>query len=310
LNLLFFGLGSIATKHIKVIKMLYKEANLYAFRNSKNGSNIEDVKNLYQFDEILKKDWSAVFITNPTSKHIDTINKILKFNVPIFIEKPISNNLDGIDILKKINENQIMTYVGCNLRFLDCLVYTKKNIINKFPQKIEEINIYCGSFLPDWRNQIDYKSSYSSIKELGGGVHLDLIHEIDYLYWFFGQPKKSSFVLKSNSNLKISSADYANYIIEYDNFCVSLILNYYRRKSKRMMEIVYDEFIINVDLLKNEVRMDNKLIYSSNQTFFETYVKQMKYFMDFIKQTDNSSINNAEDAFSVLKISLSNELKQ
>ena len=36
----------------------------------------------------------------------------------------------------------------------------------------------------------DYKKSYASKKELGGGVVLTCIHEIDYMYWLFGDIKE------------------------------------------------------------------------------------------------------------------------
>ena len=43
----------------------------------------------------------------------------------------------------------------------------------------------CHSYLPQWRKK-NYKKSYSSNAKLGGGVSLDLSHEIDYIQWIFG----------------------------------------------------------------------------------------------------------------------------
>ena len=44
-----------------------------------------------------------------------------------------------------------------------------------------------SSYLPDWHPYENYKESYAAKKELGGGVVLTSIHELDYLYWLFGK---------------------------------------------------------------------------------------------------------------------------
>ena len=50
--------------------------------------------------------------------------------------------------------------------------------------KVFNINIISNSYLPKWRKR-DYRTSYSSSKSQGGGVLLDLSHELDYLTWIF-----------------------------------------------------------------------------------------------------------------------------
>ena len=69
-------------------------------------------------------------------------------------------------------------YIAATLIGLGLIIPIYNNF-NSHSSEINEVNVYCGSFLPDWRQGEDYKKSYSANPELGGGVHLDLIHEID-----------------------------------------------------------------------------------------------------------------------------------
>src|SRR5690606_14944767 len=126
-----------------------------------------------------------IIISNPTFKHKETIVNLLPLGLPLFIEKPLFDKLDGEFLLHAIKEKNLITYVACNLRFLDCLKFIKDFILGK---RINEVNIYCGSYLPDWRQGVNFREIYSANKDMGGGVHIDLIHEIDYANWIFGNP--------------------------------------------------------------------------------------------------------------------------
>jgi predicted dehydrogenase len=221
----------------------------------------------------------------------------------LFIEKPAYLGLDILDIVNLAAKSEIHTYVACNLRFLDSIIYIHNKLDSVPFRRINEVNSYCGSYLPDWRPGNDFRKNYSSISELGGGVHLDLIHEIDYLYWLFGVPVKIFSYFQSNSTLGISSCDYANYILKYKDFCASIILNYYRRDAKRSLELVFDDETWVVDLLKNEVRSNDKLLFTSNQRISDTYDTQMLYFINSIKSKDQT-FNTLQDAYNVLKICL------
>ena len=99
----------------------------------------------------------------------------------------------------------------------------------------------------------DYKKVYSTNGAMGGGVHLDLIHEMDYALWLFGEPSSIKSTLRSSSRLYIDAIDSANYTLIYDNFVVNIVLNYFRKDTKRNCEIVFTEETWNVDLTKNTI---------------------------------------------------------
>ena len=169
---------------------------------------------------------------------------------------------------------------------------------------VNEVNVYCGSYLPDWRPGTDYRQCYSAIPELGGGVHIDLIHEIDYVYWLFGQPKRVHKVFTNKSSLGIRACDYANYLLEYPAFNVNIILNYYRRDGKRMCEIVTSEDTYTANLLDNTLsRAKGEILEQYPQRIIDTYTVQMRFFLSML-ETGNFNFNTVEDAYNVLKICL------
>ena len=215
MKVLVCGLGAIAKKHISVLKLQCSEVQFFALRHSVESDSFQDVINVFTINELLDLNLDFAIISTPTYKHVETIRELLVLNIPLFIEKPVSSSLNVADIIQKIESKNIFTYIACNLRFLDCLIFVKDCL--KKRRTLNEVNVYCGSYLPSWRPNQEINQSYSSKAELGGGVHLDLIHELDYLFWFFGLPTNVNRYFKSSSSLGISSVDYANYILDYEH---------------------------------------------------------------------------------------------
>jgi predicted dehydrogenase len=309
MNILIVGLGSIAQKHIRALRDSGTSCRLYALRSSTTPSNnMEGVINVYSIKELENIPIRFAIISNPTSEHKKTILSLLSLHCPLFIEKPLYHQLDIENLPDKIKQADILTYIACNLRFLDCLKYVK-NKIDANEKRINEINVYCGSCLPEWRKG-DFRKNYSAIPELGGGVHIDLIHELDYLYWIFNTPASVRSVFRNNSSLNIESVDYANYCLVYDKFCANVVLNYYRRDYKRTFEIVFEDETWNINLVKNEIVCNDNVIFSSNQKITDTYSEQMKYFLGLINSNNSSSFNTIHDAYNVLKICLPNDTER
>lgn len=307
MNVLIIGLGSIARKHINALKLLDFDLNIFALRSKLNSDLIEGVVNIYSLEDIdVNFDFSI--ISNPTILHYDTIQFLVKKKIPLFIEKPPLHSLKNSEkLINLIEHSGLLNYVACNIRFHPCLQFLKEFISSK-KKYINEVNVYCGSYLPDWRPNVNFREVYSVNPEMGGGVHLDLFHEVDYIYWLFGMPQKKNSILRSVSSLNIESIDYANYILEYSTFSVSIILNYYRKVPKRLIEIVFVDEILTVDLLKNQIKNGNQdVIFEDNKfSMFETYVKQFIFFLEALKKKDTVQ-NSFKDSIEVLKIVLCNE---
>jgi len=302
-RILIIGLGSIAKKHVDVIRQIDNDSIIYALRSKKDAKKVSGIINLYSIDDLICIKIDFAIISNPTSEHKKTIDCLISYKFPLFIEKPVSSSLNITEAIEKINANNILTYVACDMRFLDVLNYVKEYLC-KTKSRINEVNVYCGSYLPDWRPNTDFRTVYSAQKELGGGVHLDLIHEFDYIYWIFGTPDNVTKVIRNKSSLNIDAFDYANYILLYEKFSVSIILNYYRRDYKRTFEIVFEDKTWLIDLHSNKIFCDDKEIFYSDENPQDCYLKQMVYFMDLVKNKRHESFNSIIEANNVLKICL------
>ena len=303
MKVLIIGLGSIALKHIKALQELYPSVVIYALRRKGEPSKeIKGVIEVFDISEIKVDTLSFILISNPTAVHYETIKEVMVYKKPLFIEKPLFETLsnEANDLVMEIERQGIPTYVACNLRFLESIAKIRELLVGK---RVNEVNVYCGSYLPDWRPNIDFRKVYSANKEMGGGVHIDLIHELDYVYWLFGAPIHTQSFFSNKSSLDITAYDYANYLWEYDDFSVSVVLNYYRRDSKRTLEILTDEGTYLVDLLKNNISYNDEIVFQSSQLSLETYTAQMQFFVEEIlnKQT---KFNTIVEGYKVLKLCL------
>jgi len=308
MNILIIGLGSIATKHLNALKNLAIESTIYALRSNHTAEKVDGVINLFTLED-LKVVFDFAIISNPTQLHQEYIDKLTDLGINLFIEKPPISSLENSEnLINKIQLSGIKTYVACNLRFHPCIKFLKDYLTNNTQKRINEVNIYCGSFLPDWRPNKDFRTIYSANPEMGGGVHLDLFHEIDYTHWLFGKPTDTRSIKRSNSSLDINSIDYANYTLEYPHFIANIILNYYRKDAKRTIEIVFEDETFIIDLIKNTIiNNTNDIIFSvTNFTILTTYEEQMEYFLNGIK-TNQKEMNTFADSVEVLKTCLINE---
>lgn len=303
MKVLIVGLGSIAKKHIQSLLKCDTNTEIYALRSCEGANSYGKVINVFTWEEV-PREIDFILISNPTSEHYDSIKAAIGYGVPIFIEKPPFSKLEGAEtIINEISQKGIRTYTAFNLRFHPVIKWLKENIQN---YKVNEVEAYCGSYLPDWRPNTDYSRSYSAKESLGGGVHLDLIHEMDYIVWLFGMPAHNQSSIRQVSNLNINSVDIAHYILEYPNMNASIRLNYFRKDPKRTIEIVTTEKTFIADLLKGTVRdySNDKIIFQSEFNVLDTYQEQMQYFIENLTMKE-PYMNDMTESYKTLSLCLS-----
>lgn len=304
MKFLFIGLGSISTKHIKDLAEIAKnrgiECDISVLRRQK-GELPQDLfpYNITQITELDSTIYDVAFITNPTNLHYQSLCNLQGKAKYYFIEKPIFETTDyNLDSLE-INENN--SYVACPMRHTG--TYKKlKEIVDK--KHVFNARIICSSYLPEWRPNIDYRNNYSAIKALGGGVTLDLIHELDYMVGLFGFPEKIMNVRGKYSELEIDSDDLSVYIAQYEDKICEVHLDYFGRKVRRSAEVFTPEGTYIADFIAEKIEQpDGSVIDCSDKGKTDLY-EEMEYFVDFITDKTKENINTPEHGVEVLKITL------
>ncbi len=302
-KILFFGLGSIGTRHLNLILKNY-DFDLYAYRTNKN-SAVSNIKNIYDIAQALKIKPDVAFITNPTNLHIKTAFLCLNAGIKhLFIEKPLSHSLDNLDILlNEFKKKNAIVYVGYSMRHNPVLKRLKE-IIEKRKNEIFYALTISSSYLPSWRPRRDYRNNYSAKREMGGGIILELIHEFDYNEWFFGKIDSISGIYGKISKLEINVEDFCDINLKFKNRMKAFIhLDYFSYKDERKVKIMTINEEIIADLIKKEILIiDGKSIKKENFNFErnDTFENQLEYFFDGI-ENESKDISNLKDAKELLE---------
>lgn len=245
-------------------------------------------------------------IANETYKHLDTAIYLAERGINLFIEKPISHSLEKIDIFKTvIKKNKIKVFVGYNLRFLGAIKYIKEQLSNGIIGDIYFAKIEVGQYLPTWRSNIDYRKSYSAFSERGGGVTLDLSHEIDYMRYLFGEPFCWKVITAKVSKLEISSDDIFEGLYRYNtNFICNVHMDYLQKNRKREIRIEGSEGAIKCDFVKKNIKIikNNVETIIDDDTKFDiskTYIDEINHFVKVIKENKETDIT-LEDGIKAL----------
>jgi predicted dehydrogenase len=303
MNVLFVGLGSIAAKHIHFLRRIDPALKLFALRSA-NRSAIPDVVNVASVSLLKEIDIDFIVVSNPTSLHVSAIEELITLGKPFFVEKPFAPSIkEASRVVSLLKHNHVTAYVAYPLRFHPLMRELKK-IVTAEQAKIEEVNVYNGSYLPRWRKDSDYRTSYSADPAMGGGVHLDMSHEIDLVCWLLGPPMTSTCYLQNKSSLGIKSHDYANYLLTYPGFAASIVLNYFRVVPRRTIEIVFSDKVVITDILKGAISIDNEVAYQFKGDINEMYAHQLEYFINGISLEGKQLQNNPDEALDVLRFIL------
>jgi len=291
LKILIIGFGSIGARHFKNLESL-GYTNVYVYDSLPE--KIKDKKlKIENLDKKNLEGLDVAFICNPNHKHVETAIKCAEAGLHLFIEKPLSHNLKGINKLQKIVEKKkLVNMVACNMRFFESLQVIKNFLSEQKLGRVYSINLQFGQYLPFWRPGTDYRQNYAAKKEMGGGIVLDDIHEFDLLFWLndFSLVKKSCLFKNHASDLEIETEDQSKAIFEFENGVLGSVFSDYLSKSYNRECLIIGE--------KGNLRWDwndRKVMFESEngiEVFFEKdqidanqmYVEEIKYFLECVEE--------------------------
>jgi len=289
---LIIGCGSIGSRHAHILSQMEYFNSVSVFSSQKG----LPFKTLTSFNEIIELNPDYIVIASNTTLHYKFLLWLEEnfTGKSILVEKPLFDKPYDL----QINNNNV--FIGYNLRFHP-IINQIKNICEG--KKLWSLSANCGSYLPDWRPNRDYRSTASATKSTGGGVLLDLSHELDYIQWIAGEINPNHVFNEKLSNLKINTDDFLMLNGETPSGCkVHIGLNYFTRKPIRQILINGENISITADLIKNKmtVHRDNNYY----EYAFPEYERDFTYLAQHqaILRGDFSTVSSFAEGFKIMEL--------
>lgn len=298
------GLGNISKRHISNLRKLHPNGEILVVSSSgKNKVLPEKANKLVDLNYLIEIKPKYVIIASPANEHVNIAENLLESGIDVLIEKPLSDNSRKcsslVELERKLTERKAC--VAYCLRFHPALIELRRCLAKKEIGELITIRSFVGSYLPDWRKGKNYKKSVSANISLGGGVLLELSHEIDYLFWLFGDLKLKSSFLRSSNELSLEVEDIADLnFIDKNNITISVHMNFTQKFPQRYCEVIGTRGIITCDLLENKITFKNLegseiLYHSANFDTNQMYIDMLREFEQctLVSKTNLASLTSS-----------------
>jgi len=309
MKILFVGLGGIGQRHLRNLKSILGDTlEVHAYRvrgraqalteqlEIEAGADLEaryGVRVHRDLDAALAQAPTAAFICNPSSLHVPAAMAAAEAGCHLFVEKPLSHTLAGVEALIRVVERRgLVALVGFQLRFHPCLQALRGQLREGRIGQPLSARAEVGEYLPGWHRYEDYRRMYAARSDLGGGVILSQIHEMDYLYWLFGLPRRVFTLGGHLSSLDIDVEDVACSVLDCEvngrTLPVLLHQDYLQRPPSRGCTVLGEQGKIVMSLSEPRVdRYDSQGRLAQSESFEgfarnELFLAELRHFLDCI----------------------------
>lgn len=235
--------------HLQNLLQINEISQIYAFDVFEETFKIKNDKIIYstKLEDFDNLDYDFVDIVAPTKFHYNYLEKYIKLNKNIFVEKPIVSNLEELEKINQIIKESHYTgkiWVGFIERF---------NVVSKEIKNIINLNGY-----PYLIEFFRYNPSSNRITDTDISTDL-MIHDIDLLSYLTPN-QKYNFIWNSSKNHS------SIVMLESENTQILLSANSITQQKIREIKVYYEDKTIIWDLLNSSVKILYKpSIYNSEK---------------------------------------------
>lgn len=252
------GKGSAGNRHAQLVAHEYPSAKIVHLSAR---WFLSQCSNRDYFEGLISEERpDLAIVASDAISHPTIAIPFLEAGIPVLIEKPLAAVFaDAVEITAVAQRTGTPVMVGYVMRHYEDFQIVKELLSKCVIGRPHFGRFEVGQFLPDWRPGSDYRRVVSSQAALGGGVLLELSHEIDLAIELFGLP--SAVVCKADrlSDLEIDVEDFATISLTYPETCagprrVEIQMDFIRRVPTRRLEIHGSEGSLVWDVLRQSVR--------------------------------------------------------
>ncbi len=309
------GAGSIGARHLRNLRSLSAGALAVADPDRERRELLGRETSAAAFatlEEGLAWKPELVVVATPSHLHVAQATAAARAGCHLFIEKPLGHSAEGLaELAREVESRGLVTLVGCNMRFHPGPARIRQLIEDGDLGRLLFARLHAGSYLPGWRPEQDYRKSYSARAEMGGGVLLDFIHEIDLARWYLGPVRDVMCVAARISELEIATDDVAALICRHAAGSLSEIhLDYVQRSYERGCQVVGVEGSAFWDFRSGEVRAytvraDRWQTWAQPEGWElnQMYLDELRHLLEAVAQRRPTTLP-VEEAIGVMQIAL------
>ena len=238
------GSGAAGQRHSKNLINLGHDIELISWR--KNSHNISKL--------IKKGNADYIIICTGTNVRRQLFELCYEEEIPFFVEKPVAYKKDDLDWLYKLPAEYL---IKCNVGFMQrysSIAMELKKLVRK---PVINMNIDFGHDVNKWRKNWVFANSYAA-QMGGGGVVLDLCHDIDLINTLTGAKEVRRVV--SIDNAKHQKVDLCSIISMKTKSGgeAKLSLDYIRNIPVHKGTILMESKTIEFDFLNGIIAVDKE----------------------------------------------------
>ncbi len=318
MRFLLVGFGSIGRRHLRNLIAL-GESDIIVLRSGKSTLPVDELVGLtveYDLQKALSHQPDAAIIANPTALHLPAAIPAAEAGCHLLLEKPISHSLEGLPEFKAaLKRGGGKVLVGFQFRFHPGLRKIASLLAEGAIGRAVSARAHWGEFLPNWHPWEDYRASYASLPDLGGGVALTLCHPFDYLRWLMGEVSSMQAMSCSLGGLGVDVEDTVECLLRFQSGAIgSLHLDYIQRPGVHRMEIIGELGTLLWDNADGTARLSSAnpdgtpgewQVFAPPASFERNtlFMDEMRHFLAVIRG-EEQSICTLEDSEAALRLAL------
>jgi predicted dehydrogenase len=285
---LVVGSGSVARRHLTNLKRLFPEAEIGCVSASGRRLDPADVPADRLHEDLASACASRpVFavVASPATLHVEHAAVLLAAGIPVLVEKPLASSTDEVLARRGMLEaHRHRIEVAYTLRHLASGARMKAAVDEGVVGRVHGVLTEVGQYLPDWRPGTDYRRHVTARSELGGGVLLELSHEIDYLAWLFGDAQSVYCASSTSGSLEIDVEDRVDAILRTKAGAVlNLHMDLLQRAPVRCCKVIGEQGNLVWNLATDTVTVqrstgEDLLFDGSRSDRNDMYVAQLRRF--------------------------------
>jgi predicted dehydrogenase len=292
-RVLVLGAGSIGTRHARELHDAGAAVDIAdpdAARANSSGA-----ARPVPFDLDALDGYDGIVVASPTNFHQAQLGAALATEARVLVEKPLALRAVGLETLLALGKGRGM--VGYNLRFHEPVRRFVNLVLDGTAGTVRSIRLWFGSWLPDWRPAVDYRTTYSARSALGGGVLLDAIHELDLLLWLAGDDRftVTGAVVDRLGPLDVDVEDTVKALLRHDGGMVAdLSLDYLSRRYRRGIEVVGDRATLRLDWARKVIEVEDATgvrVENATTTVDMSYRLQARCFLSFVRGQQDAPVD-------------------